>query len=68
MAVYDVVWIRYGDELRCLMYMGQKGIKASEFQNFDAAISQIFSVPREELRRRKAAWKKQRQRKKRAKA
>ncbi len=50
------------------MFMSQKGIKTSEFQNFDAAISKIFSVPREELQRRKAEWKKQRQRKKRAKA
>ena len=50
------------------MFMSQKGIKTSEFQKFDAAISKIFSVPREELQRRKAAWKKQRQRKKRAKA
>jgi len=67
MEVYDVVWIRYGDELRCLMFMRQKGIKASEFENFDAAMSKIFSVPREELARRKAEWRKQRRRKKRAK-
>jgi len=48
--------------------MRQKGIKTSEFQNFDAAIGKIFSVSREELQRRKAEWKKQSQRKRRAKA
>jgi len=68
LGVYDVEWIRYCHGLRYLMFMSQKGIKTSEFQKFDAAISKIFSVPREELQRRKAAWKKQRPRKKRVKA
>lgn len=49
-----------------------KSIKASgptEYDKFDAALSQILSVSHDELKRREAEWKKQkdRKRKKRAK-
>lgn len=38
---------------------------SKEFSNFDSAVGKILSVSHEELQRREAKWKKQRQRKKR---
>jgi hypothetical protein len=40
----------------------------TEFQKFDTAVGKMLSVSRRELKRREADWKKQRKRKKRAKA
>ena len=40
----------------------------TEFARFDAALSKVLSVSRDELVRREEKWKKQRKRKKRAKA
>ena len=45
-----------------------KGSSQSEFQKFDSVVEKTLSVSREELLRREEEWKKQRKRKKRAKA
>jgi len=41
--------------------------QSPESQKFDEAMTRILSVSHEELKRREVGWKKQRQRKKRAK-
>jgi hypothetical protein len=45
-----------------------KASSPSESQKFDTAMAKILSVSHEELQQREAKWKKQRKRKKRAKA
>jgi len=40
----------------------------SEYQTFDAALTKILSVSHDELKRREAAWKRQRQRKRKKRA
>lgn len=37
-------------------------VETSEFQKFDAAMTKIMAVSRDELKRREAEWKKQRKR------
>jgi len=45
-----------------------KSSPMSEFQKFDAALTKIMSVSHDELKRREAAWKRQRQRKRKKRA
>ncbi|MGA3326920.1 MAG: hypothetical protein ABSF45_20855 [Terriglobia bacterium] len=45
-----------------------KETSQSEFQKFDSVVGKTLSVSHEELQRREEEWKKQRKRKKRAKA
>lgn len=42
--------------------------KPNDFERFDAAVNKILSISHDELMRREGKWKKQRKRKKRAKA
>jgi hypothetical protein len=45
-----------------------KTAEKTEFQKFDAAVDTLMTVSREELQKREKKWKKQQERKKRAKS
>lgn len=49
-------------------HLDMKPQETSEFEKFDATVKKVISVSHDEIRRREAAWKKKREKKRRAKS